>query len=214
MSAPLLMGIVNATPDSFSDPQGAKSLDELVARAHRLASDGAGLIDVGGESGRTDRPAVPVEEEAGPGGAADRAPRRGRADGFSGYLARAGGACGTRRGCPDGQRRERAERSGSGERLRRGGRTARDHPHARAPQGQGLSPLRGRGVRRARVPPRAGGAGRGARGGRSRARLRPRHGPGQVPGRVDRAAAPAARAGRTRAGRCWWRRRARTSWVR
>lgn len=64
MSAPLLMGIVNATPDSFSDPQGAKSLEELVARAHRLVSDGAGLIDVGGESGRTDRPAVPVEVEA------------------------------------------------------------------------------------------------------------------------------------------------------
>ena len=64
MSAPLLMGIVNATPDSFSDPQGAKSLEELVARAHRLVSDGAGVIDVGGESGRTDRPAVSVGEEA------------------------------------------------------------------------------------------------------------------------------------------------------
>ena len=47
-----------------------------------------------------------------------------------------------------------------------------------------------------RVPSRARGAGRGARGGRGRARLRPRHGPEQVPGRVDRAAAPAARAGR------------------
>lgn len=63
MSPPLLMGIVNATPDSFSDPQGAKSLDELVARAQRLAADGAALIDVGGESGRTDRPPVSVEEE-------------------------------------------------------------------------------------------------------------------------------------------------------
>lgn len=64
MSAPLLMGIINATPDSFSDPQGAKSLEELEARAHCLVSDGAGLIDVGGESGRTDRPAVSAEEEA------------------------------------------------------------------------------------------------------------------------------------------------------
>ena len=63
MSAPLLMGIVNATPDSFSDPQGAKSLEELVTRAHRLADDGAALIDVGGESGRTDRAPVSVEEE-------------------------------------------------------------------------------------------------------------------------------------------------------
>ena len=63
MSAPLLMGIVNATPDSFSDAQGAKSLEELVTRAHRLADDGAALIDVGGESGRTDRAPVSVEEE-------------------------------------------------------------------------------------------------------------------------------------------------------
>jgi dihydropteroate synthase len=63
VSEPLLMGIVNATPDSFSDPQGEKTLDALVARAHGLAEDGAAIIDVGGESGRTDRPPVPVEEE-------------------------------------------------------------------------------------------------------------------------------------------------------
>jgi len=54
---------VNATPDSFSDPQGAKSIDELAARAHELAEAGAAIVDIGGESGRTDRPAVPVEEE-------------------------------------------------------------------------------------------------------------------------------------------------------
>jgi dihydropteroate synthase len=59
----LLMGIVNATPDSFSDRRGAKSLDQLVAQAHALVADGAVIVDVGGESGRTDRPAVPVEEE-------------------------------------------------------------------------------------------------------------------------------------------------------
>jgi dihydropteroate synthase len=63
VSEPLLMGIVNATPDSFSDPQGEKTLDALVARAHALAGDGAAIVDVGGESGRTDRPPVPVEEE-------------------------------------------------------------------------------------------------------------------------------------------------------
>jgi dihydropteroate synthase len=63
MSAPLLMGIVNATPDSFSDPQGDKPLDALVERAHELAEAGAAIIDVGGESGRTDRDAVPVEQE-------------------------------------------------------------------------------------------------------------------------------------------------------
>jgi dihydropteroate synthase len=63
VSEPLLMGIVNATPDSFSDPPGEKSLDALVQRGHELAEAGAAIVDVGGESGRTDRPAVPVEEE-------------------------------------------------------------------------------------------------------------------------------------------------------
>jgi dihydropteroate synthase len=58
-----LMGIVNATPDSFSDRQGAKSPLSLVARAHELVDAGASIVDVGGESGRTDREAVPVEEE-------------------------------------------------------------------------------------------------------------------------------------------------------
>jgi dihydropteroate synthase len=58
-----LMGIINATPDSFSDPQGAKSLLSLVARAHELVDAGAAIVDVGGESGRTDREAVPVDEE-------------------------------------------------------------------------------------------------------------------------------------------------------
>jgi dihydropteroate synthase len=58
-----LMGIVNATPDSFSDRQGAKPFLSLVARAHELVEAGAAIVDVGGESGRTDREAVPVEEE-------------------------------------------------------------------------------------------------------------------------------------------------------
>lgn len=61
---PALMGIVNATPDSFSDAQGPKPLDALVERALELVAAGAAMIDVGGESGRTDRPAVSVDEEA------------------------------------------------------------------------------------------------------------------------------------------------------
>jgi dihydropteroate synthase len=63
VSGLLLMGIVNATPDSFSDRQGAKGLDELAELAHELAEAGAAIVDVGGESGRTDRPPVGVEEE-------------------------------------------------------------------------------------------------------------------------------------------------------
>jgi dihydropteroate synthase len=60
---PLLMGIVNATPDSFSDRQGRKEVDELVARALEQLDHGAAIVDVGGESGRTDTQAVPIEEE-------------------------------------------------------------------------------------------------------------------------------------------------------
>ena len=64
LSEPVLMGIVNATPDSFSDRQGPKDADELADQARRLTEEGAAIVDVGGESGRTDTDAVPVEEEA------------------------------------------------------------------------------------------------------------------------------------------------------
>ena len=60
---PLLMGIVNATPDSFSDRQGRKGLSELVRRALEQVEAGAAIVDVGGESGRTDTEAAPVAEE-------------------------------------------------------------------------------------------------------------------------------------------------------
>jgi dihydropteroate synthase len=60
---PYLMGIVNATPDSFSDAPGAKSVDNRVDLAQRLIADGADIIDVGGESGITNKPAVEVAEE-------------------------------------------------------------------------------------------------------------------------------------------------------
>jgi dihydropteroate synthase len=63
LSRPVIMGIVNATPDSFSDRQGPKDADEVAERGLRLADDGAAIVDVGGESGRTDTEAVPVEVE-------------------------------------------------------------------------------------------------------------------------------------------------------
>jgi dihydropteroate synthase len=50
---PLVMGIVNANPDSFSDSVRTTTLDAQVALARRLVADGADLIDVGGESGVT-----------------------------------------------------------------------------------------------------------------------------------------------------------------
>lgn len=58
----VLMGIVNASPDSFSDP-GPRELDRLVETARDQVAAGAELIDVGGESGRTDRDAVSEQEE-------------------------------------------------------------------------------------------------------------------------------------------------------
>ena len=60
---PLLMGIVNATPDSFSDGRGTLSLDERLEHARSLLAAGADILDVGGESARGDRPAVPADEE-------------------------------------------------------------------------------------------------------------------------------------------------------
>jgi dihydropteroate synthase len=64
-SRPLVVGIVNATPDSFSDGGRYRGLDAQLARARELIEDGAEAIDVGGESGVTGRPAVePAEEVA------------------------------------------------------------------------------------------------------------------------------------------------------
>jgi dihydropteroate synthase len=58
------MGIVNASPESFSDGGAVGGLDDQVRRALALREDGADLIDVGGESGVTDRPGITAEEEA------------------------------------------------------------------------------------------------------------------------------------------------------
>ncbi len=60
---PLVMGIVNASPESFSDGGRWATLDAQVARAHELVEEGAALIDVGGESGVTGVPAVAAAEE-------------------------------------------------------------------------------------------------------------------------------------------------------
>jgi dihydropteroate synthase len=56
------MGILNASPDSFSDGR-VESREATVARGRALLEAGADIVDVGGESARGDRPAVPVGEE-------------------------------------------------------------------------------------------------------------------------------------------------------
>jgi dihydropteroate synthase len=60
---PLIMGIVNATPDSFSDAGLEQTLESRIARARAQLDAGAALIDIGGESGTTDRPAVAAAQE-------------------------------------------------------------------------------------------------------------------------------------------------------
>jgi dihydropteroate synthase len=60
---PFLMGIVNATPDSFSDGGRFLDVSAAVAHAERLAAEGADLVDLGGESTRPGAPPVPAEEE-------------------------------------------------------------------------------------------------------------------------------------------------------
>jgi dihydropteroate synthase len=61
---PLLMGIVNASPDSFSDGGVHPTLDDRVVLAERLLQDGADILDVGGESATTGRAPVAAEQEA------------------------------------------------------------------------------------------------------------------------------------------------------
>jgi dihydropteroate synthase len=60
---PLLMGIVNASLDSFSDGGMHATLDAQTELARKLLADGADILDIGGESASTGRPPVGVEEE-------------------------------------------------------------------------------------------------------------------------------------------------------
>jgi dihydropteroate synthase len=60
---PYLMGVVNASPDSFSDDGSARTLDRRLGLARELVDGGAQILDVGGESARTGVPPVSVEEE-------------------------------------------------------------------------------------------------------------------------------------------------------
>lgn len=59
----LLMGVVNVTPDSFSDGGRYFELDVAVAHALRLVNEGADIVDIGGESTRPGAEPVGVEEE-------------------------------------------------------------------------------------------------------------------------------------------------------
>ncbi|HMK15136.1 MAG TPA: dihydropteroate synthase [Burkholderiales bacterium] len=63
LSRPLIMGIVNVTPDSFSDGGLHATTEAAVAHGLRLIEDGADILDVGGESTRPGSLPVPLDEE-------------------------------------------------------------------------------------------------------------------------------------------------------
>ena len=63
LSQPKVMGIVNTTPDSFSDGGVYNSVEIACARCERLIEEGADILDIGGESTRPGASPVPVQEE-------------------------------------------------------------------------------------------------------------------------------------------------------
>lgn len=63
LSQPRVMGIVNVTPDSFSDGGAHASTMAALRHCEQLLADGADLLDIGGESTRPGGPAVPLDDE-------------------------------------------------------------------------------------------------------------------------------------------------------
>ncbi len=63
LTRPLVMGIINVTPDSFSDGGDSFHLDDAIARGRKLMEQGAAILDIGGESTRPGAEPVSQEEE-------------------------------------------------------------------------------------------------------------------------------------------------------
>ena len=63
LETPLVMGILNLTPDSFSDGGTLGTYDLALKRAEGMISDGVDIIDIGGESTRPGAEKIPLEEE-------------------------------------------------------------------------------------------------------------------------------------------------------
>ena len=120
---PVLMGVVNVTPDSFSDGGRWDTTDAAIAHGRDLLADGADILDIGGESTRPGATRPLVEEELGTRGPGDPRAGRRRCRRLGRHHARRGGRRGARRRRHDRQRR-----------LGRPGRPA--------------DPRRGRGLRR------------------------------------------------------------------
>ena len=63
LAQPRVMGIVNVTPDSFSDGGQHASTQAALAHCERLVAEGVDILDIGGESSRPGAPAVSLEDE-------------------------------------------------------------------------------------------------------------------------------------------------------
>jgi len=63
LSSPRVMGILNVTPDSFSDGGLFNSVDKATAHAEKMVKEGAVFIDIGGESTRPEAKSISVQEE-------------------------------------------------------------------------------------------------------------------------------------------------------
>jgi dihydropteroate synthase len=63
LAQPRVMGIVNVTPDSFSDGGAHASTEAAVRHCQQLVEEGADILDIGGESTRPGSPAVPLDAE-------------------------------------------------------------------------------------------------------------------------------------------------------
>jgi dihydropteroate synthase len=62
-SGPFVMGVLNVTPDSFSDGGRFNALESALSHAEQMIAQGVDIIDIGGESSRPGAPPVPLEEE-------------------------------------------------------------------------------------------------------------------------------------------------------
>ena len=60
---PLVMGIINATPDSFFGGSRFNGADEILAEAEKMLNDGAGILDIGGQSTRPGSELISADEE-------------------------------------------------------------------------------------------------------------------------------------------------------
>lgn len=63
LDKPLIMGILNITPDSFYEGHIGKNIDDIVSVAEKMLNDGADIIDIGGQSTRPGSKRITAEEE-------------------------------------------------------------------------------------------------------------------------------------------------------